>query len=43
MSAPNPELPVAETDPTRCRTADTIPLAVFALVIAGVTIWVDAL
>jgi hypothetical protein len=37
------ELRLGKADPTRLRAADTIPLAVFAVLIAGLTIWVDAL
>src|ERR1700682_34405 len=37
------ELRLGKADPTRLRAADTITLAVFAVLIAGLTIWVDAL
>ena len=37
------ELRVGKTDPTRLRAADTVPLALLTVVIAGLTIWVDAL
>jgi hypothetical protein len=36
------ELRIAKTAPSRLGTADTVALAVFAIVVAALTIWVDA-
>jgi hypothetical protein len=36
------ELRIAKTAPSRPGTADTVGLAVFAIVVAALTIWVDA-